>query len=55
MKLSNVVVAAALCVAMAGVVSAQDRHLDWAKSWDSAVAEATARNVPIFVVFSKDN
>ena len=55
MKCVQLVVAAAFCVAMAGVVSAQDKHLDWAKSWDEAIAEATARNVPMFVVFSKDN
>ncbi len=26
----------------------------WAKSWEAAVAEATARDVPIFVTFHKD-
>ena len=55
MKSVQLVVAAALFVAMAGVASAQDKHLDWSKSWDEAVTEATARNVPMFVVFSKDN
>ena len=28
--------------------------LQWAKSWEAAVEEATARNVPIFVSFHKD-
>ena len=53
MKAVPMVVAAALVLGMAGLAEAQ--HLDWAKDWDEAVAEATARNVPMFVVFSKDN
>ena len=28
--------------------------VEWAKSWNEAVEEATARNVPIFVSFHKD-
>ena len=29
--------------------------LRWAKSWEAAVEEAQARNVPIFVSFHMDN
>lgn len=29
--------------------------INWATSWEMAVKEATARNVPIFVTFHKDN
>lgn len=28
--------------------------INWAMSWEAAVAEATARHVPIFVTFHKD-
>jgi hypothetical protein len=28
--------------------------INWATSWEAAVEEATARNVPIFVTFHKD-
>jgi len=29
--------------------------VQWANSWEEAVEEATARNVPIFVSFHMDN
>lgn len=29
--------------------------VNWARSWEEAVEEATARNVPIFVTFHQDH
>ena len=29
-------------------------QIQWVKSWEAAVKEASARNVPIFVTFHKD-
>jgi len=52
----------ALCAA-AGAAQAQGKKKDWAPGqgidwkgdWDSAVEEATARNVPIHIAIHKDN
>lgn len=47
-----------LAVGLAGLAGAtppEERpSINWAKSWEAAVEEATARNVPIFVTFHKD-
>lgn len=45
-------------IGLAGLAGAtppdEKPNIFWAKSWESAKAEATARNVPIFVTFHKD-
>lgn len=47
-----------LAVGLAGLAGAtppEERpSITWASSWEAAVEEATARNVPIFVTFHKD-
>lgn len=45
-----------LAVGLIGLVGAQPERpsVRWADSWDAAVKEAQARNVPIFVSFHKD-
>jgi hypothetical protein len=47
-----------LAVGLAGLAGAtppdEKPNIYWAKSWESAKAEAMARNVPIFVTFHKD-
>jgi hypothetical protein len=59
MRLSRSILAGGLAVAFAGGLAgaAPDQQrpcVRWAASWDAAVAEATARHVPIFVTFHKD-
>jgi hypothetical protein len=48
-----------LAVGLAGLAGAtppEERPtINWATSWEAAVEEATARNVPIFVSFHMDN
>ncbi len=48
-----------LVVGLAGLASADpppgNQGVKWANSWEEAVEEATARNVPIFISFHGDN
>ena len=47
-----------LAVGLAGLAHAAPANkpaVQWAKSWEEAVEEAKARNVPIFVSFHMDN
>ncbi|MCW8141239.1 MAG: hypothetical protein KIT58_20245 [Planctomycetota bacterium] len=48
--------AAAGLAGAVGMAGAADERptINWATSWEAAVEEATARNVPIFVTFHKD-
>lgn len=40
---------------LAGATPPEERPcITWATSWEAAVAEATARHVPIFATFHKD-
>lgn len=40
---------------LAGATPPEERPcINWAMSWEAAVAEATARHVPIFATFHKD-
>lgn len=54
-------IGAALVVGLAATWSSPARAnpderptIQWANSWEEAVEEATARNVPIFVTFHQD-
>jgi hypothetical protein len=49
-----------LAIGLAGLAGAtppgnEKPTINWAPSWDAAVAEATARHVPIFVTFHMDH
>lgn len=48
------VLTAALFALAALPALAKGPQCRWAKSWDDAMAEAKARNVPIHVTFHKD-
>jgi hypothetical protein len=50
------VLAGGLAVGLLGLAGAQPEKpsVRWADSWEAAIEEATARNVPIFVSFHKD-
>ena len=46
-----------LAIGLAGLVNAgppPSPGVKWAESWEKAVEEATARNVPIFISFHGD-
>lgn len=53
---TRAVLTGGLAVGLMGLVGAQPEKpsVRWADSWEAAVKEATARNVPIFVSFHKD-
>ncbi len=42
-------------LAHAGPPPSNKPSVQWAKSWEAAVEEAKARNVPIYVSFHMDN
>jgi hypothetical protein len=47
-----------LAIGFAGLAGARPEEkpsINWAVSWEKAVEEATARKVPLFVTFHKDN
>ncbi len=46
--------AAAFALAAVPALAGGGPQCRWAKSWDEALAEAKARNVPIHVTFHKD-
>ena len=61
--MKRAVLALAMVCAAAGAVHAQGKKkemapgqgIDWQGDWEAAVAEATARNVPIHIAIHKDN
>lgn len=61
--MKRAVLALIIVCAAAGAAHAQGKKkewvpgmgIDWQGDWDAAVAEATARNVPIHIAVHKDN
>ena len=55
MKIRTAVIGS-LALGLAGMAEAvpDKPSVQWAQSWEAAVEEATARNVPIYVTFHQD-